>query len=55
MLLTVGSLPVMLIGLANSFVSRVPAAVFFLLGVWAIYRIARGWMALNDHRAMPMP
>jgi len=26
-----------------------------LLGLWAIYRIARGWMALNDHRAMPMP
>lgn len=25
------------------------------LGLWAIYRIARGWMALNDHRPMPMP
>jgi uncharacterized membrane protein len=23
---------------------------FFLLGVWAIYRIARGWMALNAGR-----
>ncbi len=30
-------------------------AGLFLLGVWAIYRIARGWMALNDHRAMSMP
>ena len=30
-------------------------AGLFLLGVWAIYRIARGWMAPNDHRAMPMP
>jgi len=26
----------------------------FLLGVWAIYRIARGWLALRDGRAMPM-
>jgi uncharacterized membrane protein len=25
------------------------------LGLWAIYRIARGWLALNDHRPMPMP
>ncbi len=24
-----------------------------LLGVWAIYRIARGWMRLNAHQAMP--
>lgn len=24
-----------------------------LLGVWAIYRIARGWLRLNAHRAMP--
>ncbi len=26
----------------------------FLLGVWAIYRIARGWLALREGRAMPM-
>jgi uncharacterized membrane protein len=25
---------------------------FFILGIWAIYRIARGWMALNDRRAV---
>ena len=25
---------------------------FFLLGVWAIYRIAKGWMALRDRRAV---
>jgi uncharacterized membrane protein len=25
---------------------------FFLLGIWAIYRIARGWMALNARRAV---
>ena len=28
---------------------------FFVLGLWAIYRIARGWMRLNAHQAMPMP
>ena len=25
-------------------------AGFFILGVWAIYRIATGWMRLNDRR-----
>jgi uncharacterized membrane protein len=29
-------------------------AGLFLLGVWAIYRIARGWMRLNAHREMPL-
>ncbi|MEP7282981.1 MAG: hypothetical protein ABI696_13455 [Rubrivivax sp.] len=24
-----------------------------LLGLWAIYRIARGWLRLNDHQPMP--
>lgn len=24
-----------------------------LLGLWAIYRIARGWMRLNNHQPMP--
>jgi uncharacterized membrane protein len=24
-----------------------------LLGLWAIYRIVRGWLALNDARALP--
>jgi uncharacterized membrane protein len=31
------------------------AAGMFLLGVWAIYRIARGWLRLKDHQPMPMP
>lgn len=31
------------------------AVGLFVLGIWAIYRIARGWLALNDHRPMPMP
>lgn len=26
----------------------------FALGIWAIYRIARGWLALKDGRALPM-
>jgi uncharacterized membrane protein len=25
---------------------------FFALGLWAIYRIAKGWMALRDRRAI---
>ena len=27
---------------------------FFALGVWAIYRIARGWLRLKDLRPMPV-
>jgi uncharacterized membrane protein len=30
------------------------AAGMLVLGVWAIYRIARGWLRLNAHQAMPM-
>mgnify|MGYP001261770289 CR=1 FL=1 len=26
-----------------------------LLGLWAVYRIARGWLRLNDHLPMPLP
>ena len=26
--------------------------VFFAAGLWAIYRIARGWLALRDRKAM---
>jgi uncharacterized membrane protein len=26
------------------------AVGFFILGIWAIYRIARGWMALRDRK-----
>jgi uncharacterized membrane protein len=25
----------------------------FVLGVWAIYRIVRGWLALKEHRPVP--
>jgi uncharacterized membrane protein len=27
-------------------------AVFFAAGVWAIYRVARGWLALRDRKPM---
>ncbi|MBE7426679.1 MAG: hypothetical protein HS106_11670 [Ideonella sp.] len=30
------------------------AVGMFLLGVWAIYRIARGWLRLSDHKPMPV-
>jgi uncharacterized membrane protein len=26
----------------------------FMLGIWAIYRIARGWLALKEGRALPV-
>ena len=29
-------------------------AGMFVLGVWAIYRIVRGWLRLNAHQPMPM-
>ena len=29
-------------------------AGLFILGVWAIYRIARGWLRLQAHQSMPM-
>jgi uncharacterized membrane protein len=28
--------------------------MLFALGIWAIYRIARGWLALRERRAMPV-
>jgi uncharacterized membrane protein len=29
------------------------AVGLFVLGLWAIYRISRGWLRLNDSRPMP--
>jgi uncharacterized membrane protein len=26
----------------------------FALGIWAIYRIARGWLALRDGKPLPV-
>jgi uncharacterized membrane protein len=28
---------------------------FALIGLWVIYRVARGWLALREGRPMPMP
>jgi len=28
---------------------------FAIIGVWALYRVARGWMALRDARPLPLP
>jgi uncharacterized membrane protein len=30
------------------------AVGLFALGLWAIYRISRGWLRLNDRRPMPL-
>jgi uncharacterized membrane protein len=30
-------------------------AVIFLAGVWVLYRVIRGWVALVDRRPMPVP
>ena len=38
---------VVLVGVATWFIG------LFALGIWAIYRIARGWLALNGGTAMP--
>jgi uncharacterized membrane protein len=40
-------LAIVLVGFAIWFVG------FVALGIWAIYRITRGWMALNARRAVP--
>jgi uncharacterized membrane protein len=44
-----GALTLVLVGFAILWVG------LFLLGIWAIYRIARGWLALKDRRPMPVP
>ncbi|MBI4755917.1 MAG: hypothetical protein HY778_11020 [Betaproteobacteria bacterium] len=28
--------------------------LFFVVGIWAVYRIARGWLALKDRRELPI-
>ncbi len=46
-LVVAGMLAITLIGL--------PAAILLMLatGIWVIYRILRGWLTLNDRKAMP--
>jgi uncharacterized membrane protein len=45
--LVFGPLVLILIGIPLLFIS------YFAIGVWAIYRIVRGWIALNGQRAVP--
>lgn len=35
----------------------IPASILAIIGtgVWVLYRVIRGWMALLDRRAMPLP
>ena len=35
----------------------IPPAILAIIGtgVWVLYRVIRGWMALLDRRAMPLP
>jgi uncharacterized membrane protein len=52
---------VVLIGLAGAALAVVLIGFaiwgvgLFVLGLWAIYRIARGWLRLNDRQPMPLP
>jgi len=52
---------VVLIGLVGAALAVVLIGIaiwgvgLFALGIWAIYRIARGWLALKDRRPMPLP
>lgn len=47
--LLAGLLVITLIGIPLAWV------VFFSTGLWVLYRVIRGWMALLDRRAMPVP
>ena len=44
-----GLLAIVLVGIAIWIIG------LFVLGLWAVYRISRGWLRLNDRQPMPMP
>lgn len=48
-LLVAGLLMITLIG--------IPAAIMVMVGagLWVLYRVVRGWLALRDRRGMPVP
>lgn len=50
--LAVGLLSLPLVLVLVGFVTW--ALGLFALGLWAIYRIGRGWLALNERRPMPL-
>jgi len=46
---------VVLAGVLFVTIIGIPVALlmFLLLGAWVVYRVARGWLALNERRPMP--
>lgn len=47
----------LLIGLSMALtLVGIPLAItlFVLVGLWVLYRVARGWLRLNDRRPMPL-
>ncbi|MCX8087598.1 MAG: hypothetical protein N3C63_11980 [Rhodocyclaceae bacterium] len=48
-LLVAGLLAATLIGIPAAFM------VIVVTGLWVLYRVIRGWLALADRRAMPVP
>ena len=46
-----------LAGLLFMTVIGLPAAILLILGtgIWVLYRIGRGWLALLDRKTLPMP
>ena len=42
---------------ALPWVLGIPAAILvvFVAGVWVLYRVIRGWIALVDRKPMPVP
>jgi uncharacterized membrane protein len=44
-----GLLAIVLVGIAIWIIG------LFVLGLWAVYRIARGWLRLSDRQPMPVP
>ena len=48
-LLIAGALAITLIGLPAAFM------VVVISGIWVLYRVIRGWLALVDRRDLPLP
>ena len=48
-LLVAGLLIITLIGIPFAWL------VLLVTGIWVLYRVVRGWLALLEHRGMPLP
>lgn len=46
---------VAMVMIATFFGIVIGVPLLLLLGIWVIYRIIRGWIALGNRQAMPMP